>query len=87
VAGGTISFGPLAISAGNPVSYTADGVPVLNPPASLGELLARNNGTGSFINDFLDKFEDALEAKAETANSNGKKNKGELVVEGETCRP
>ena len=84
LAGGTITFGPLAISAGNPVSYKANGVPVLNPPGSLGELLARNNGTGSFINSFLNKFEEALEAKAES--NDGKKNKAELVVEGETCR-
>ncbi len=88
VAGGSIIFGPLAISSGNPVIYIAGGVPVLSPPSSLAELLARNNGVGAFVNEFLDKFEDALAAREDKdKDALRKKDRGELVVEGETCRP
>ena len=87
-AGGAMSFGPLAISRGNPVNYRANGTSVLPPPGSLIELLARSNGTGSFINTFLNRFEDELESRQVAKNDTpGKKKKDDITVEGETCRP
>ena len=87
-AGGAMTFGPLAISSGNPVNYRANGASVLPPPGSLSELLARSNGTGSFINTFLNKFEEELESQQVAKNDTpGKKKKDDITVEGETCRP
>ena len=83
-----MTFGPLAISRGNPVNYRANGTSVLPPPGSLSELLARSNGTGSFINTFLNRFEDELESRQVAKNDTpGKKKKDDITVEGETCRP
>ncbi len=87
-AGGQMSFGPLAISHSNPVRYFVNGSPVLAPPGSLGELIARNGSSTNLIIDFLSKFEDAIDAQAAKQNDPDHKNrKGDLVVEGETCRP
>ncbi len=87
-AAGIVNYGPLAISSGNPVRYFSGGLSVTPPPSSLAELLARNNGVGGFISDFLDRFEDALDNRAtKDDDPKNKKDKGELVVEGETCRP
>lgn len=88
IAGGTMNFGPLAISSGSPVNYRANGASVTPPPGSLGELLARSNGTGSFINTFLNKFEEELESQQVAKNDTpGKKRKDDITVEGESCRP
>ena len=91
-AGGAVSFGPLAISSGNPIQYVGGAGTVANPPATLGELIARNSGSGTggtTINEFLSRFEEALDARQNKSDDETlkKKKQGDVVVEGETCRP
>ena len=82
-AGGTMLFGPLASTLGNPVNYRANGVSVGSPGS--GSLIV------NFLDVFLDKFEDALiaqnEDKTDPLNKKKNKDKDALVVEGETCKP
>ena len=87
-ANGSLSYGPLALSHGNPVSYRLNGVSTLAPPSTFAELIARNSAGNNLIIDFLNKFEDAIEARAaKTDDPKDARNRGDLVVEGETCRP
>jgi hypothetical protein len=91
-AGGVISFGPVAISSGSPVSYRGAAGAVANPPATLSELIARNSGGGTgggVLDEFLSKFEEALDARQSKSDDETlkKKKQGDVVVEGETCRP
>ena len=91
-AGGEISFGPVAISSGSPVSYRAAAGAVANPPATISELISRKNGGGTgggVLEEFLSKFEEALDIQQSKSDDETlkKKKQGDVVVEGETCRP
>jgi hypothetical protein len=83
-AGGAITFGPGAYSVGNPVSYTVNGV-AYTPPWVVAAL---TGGPTSFVADFLNQFQTALDAQMYAADDPlGKKQfDGEgVVVEGNTC--
>jgi hypothetical protein len=83
-AGGTITFGPGAFSVGNPVTYTANGV-TLVPPWIAASL---SGGPTSFVDNFLDQFQTALDAQQYAADDPfGKKqaDNGGVVVDGGTC--
>ena len=83
-AGGSITFGPGAFSVGNPVTYTANGV-TLVPPWIAASL---SGGPTSFVDNFLDQFQTALDAQQYAADDPfGKKqadNEG-VVVDGGIC--
>lgn len=83
-AGGSISFGPGAFSVGNPVNYTANGL-VYTPPWVAATL---TGGPTSFVADFLNQFQTALDAQIYAADDPlGKRQlAGEgVVVEGNIC--
>ncbi|MGI9133404.1 MAG: hypothetical protein ACR2I0_05600, partial [Rhodoferax sp.] len=51
-AGGSMSFGPNALSYGNPVSYSAGGLPYLAP----WQVAAAGGGATDFVAGFMDRF-------------------------------
>lgn len=85
-AGGTIALGKDAFSTGNPLNYTANGVAYTPPWVAA----AQTGGPTSFVADFLNQFQTALDAQVFTADDPlGKKqakNEG-VVVEGNICTP
>jgi hypothetical protein len=85
-AGGTITFGPTAFSVGNPINYTANGV-AYTPPWVAATL---TGGPTSFVADFLNQFQTALDMQLFAADDPlGKKqsNNEGVVVEGNICTP
>ena len=83
-AGGTMTFGPFAMSTGHPVNYFIGGVP-LAPPWVVSAISA---ATGDFVTDFSNQFQNAL--IVQTFDSDDplalyKRNKDGDVVEGQLC--
>jgi filamentous hemagglutinin family protein len=86
-AGGTLSFGPSAVSIGNPVSYAVNGAPYV-PPWIAATV---SGGANSFVATFLDQFQTALDAQqvltADDPLGLKQRRKEGVVVEGEVCKP
>jgi hypothetical protein len=86
-AGGSLTFGPSALSVGNPVSYAANGAPYV-PPWIASTV---SGGANSFVATFLDQFQTALDAQQVLAVDDplGQKQRRKegVVVEGEICKP
>ena len=83
-AGGTMTFGPFAMSTGHPVNYFIGGVP-LAPPWVVSAISA---ATGDFVTDFSNQFQNTL--IVQTFDSDDplalyKRNKDGDVVEGQLC--
>ena len=83
-AGGTMTFGPFAMSTGHPVNYFVGGVP-LAPPWIVSTLGAATN---DFVASFASQFQDALASQAfDSGDPLGqrKRDKDGIVVEGQLC--
>jgi hypothetical protein len=81
-----VTFGPSALSIGNPVSYAVNGAPYL-PPWIASTV---SGGANDFVATFLDKFQAAMDAQVASIDDPlgaKKRSKEGLVVEGETCKP
>ena len=85
-AGGTMTFGPFAISTGNPVNYYINGQPLAPPwlAAAFGAT------TGDFVVSFISEFQDSLEALLVDYSYSDplaqyRTNKISIVVEGNLC--
>jgi hypothetical protein len=86
-AGGGVTFGPSALSVGNPVSYAVNGAPYV-PPWIASTV---SGGANSFVATFLDQFQTALDAQqvltADDPLGLKQRRKEGVVVEGEICKP
>lgn len=85
-AGGSLTFGPGAISVGNPVTYAVNGVPYV-PPWIASTL---SGGSNDYVVSFLDQFQAVLDAQAVVADDPlgiKQHSNDSLVVEGELCKP
>lgn len=80
-AGGEMTFGPQALTSGNPVSYSANGVTVIAP----GTNTSQGSAPVDFVATFMSKFEDAVAAQTSTADPDDKKKEKDVVVEGQSC--
>ena len=85
-AGGSMTFGPFAMSTGNPVNYYINGQPLAPPwlAAALGA------STGDVVVTFLSEFQDSLEALLidygySDPLAQYRQNKSSIVVEGNIC--
>lgn len=81
-AGGEMTFGPNALTFGNPVSFTANGIPVIAPGTA-----PQGSAPIDFVSTFMDKFDQALVAQNVAAldPADPKKDKDQVVVEGQSC--
>jgi hypothetical protein len=84
---GGITFGPLAYSVGNPVTYMVNGAPYM-PPWIASTV---SGGATDFVVAFLDQFQAVLDAQqvASIDDPLGLAQRGQegIVVEGEICKP
>jgi filamentous hemagglutinin family protein len=83
-AGGSMTFGPFAMSTGNPVNYYINGQPLAPPwlAAALGA------ATSDFVVSFLSEFQDSLEfllLDYTDPLAQYRQNKSNIVVEGNIC--
>jgi filamentous hemagglutinin family protein len=85
-AGGVVTFGPGALSVGNPVSYQVNGTPYL-PPWVAATL---SGGATDFVVTFLDQFQAVLDAQVLAMDDPlgiKQRSKEGLVLEGDICKP
>ena len=80
--GGTMSFGPGAVTTGHPVNFDAAGSVVI-PPGSTPTV---GSTPTDFVASFMSNFENTLVAQnSSTADPGDKKKDKDVVVEGQSC--
>jgi filamentous hemagglutinin family protein len=92
--GGTMSFGPLATSSGNPLSYSVGSTPVNAPPPPSSQLVATNqvvalmaiDNSGTQLTDDIPAAADPS-ASTDASDEDRETNTDTLVAEAEICKP
>lgn len=81
-AGGSMTFGPDALTTGHPVNFDANGTVVVPP----GAAPTTGSTPTDFVATFLSNFQDAVSGQnSSSSDPDGKKKDKDVVVEGQTC--